>query len=285
MADLPELRDHFGQPAGQRPGCGFPVAHRVALFDLATGMLLRVAAGPMRAHDMAKTPDAEADVAPGDVVLGDRGFCSFAHLATLLARGVDAVFRLHQKQLVDFTPGRAHARKGGRPARCVGGAAIALGAVEWGARPGGRLVQAGPETELDERRGIRRVARRDHGEGIALSGEHSGIPSSRDHPGDDPARPAGLPEAGAGGAVPSALAGGAEFPAHEDLHENGYSAVPDGRRRDEGVDDVYAGLQPDRIGASRVGGSAIGGGGSDWFRRCDPLADGSATRAETWGRS
>ena len=88
MADLPELRNHFGQPAGQRPGCGFPVAHWVALFDLATGMLLRVAAGPMRAHDMAKTPDAEADLAKGDVVLGDRGFCSFAHIATLLARGV-----------------------------------------------------------------------------------------------------------------------------------------------------------------------------------------------------
>lgn len=120
MADLPELRDHFGQPAGQRPGCGFPVAHWVALFDLATGMLLRVAAGPMRAHDMSKTPDAEADVAPGDVVLGDRGFCSFAHLATLLARGVDAVFRLHQKQLVDFTPGRAHARKGDRPVDSLG---------------------------------------------------------------------------------------------------------------------------------------------------------------------
>jgi len=120
MADLPELRGHFGQPAGQRRGCGFPVAHWVALFDLATGMLLRVAAGPMRSHDMAKTPDAEADVTPGDVVLGDRGFCSFAHIATLLARGVDAVFRLHQKQIVDFTPGRVHAKKGGRPLDALG---------------------------------------------------------------------------------------------------------------------------------------------------------------------
>jgi len=120
MSDVPELQNHFGQPAGQRPGCGFPVAHWVALFDLATGMLLRVAAGPMRSHDMAKTPDAEADVASGDVVLGDRGLCSYAHIATLLARGVDAVFRLHQKQLVDFTPGRAHARKGDRPVDPLG---------------------------------------------------------------------------------------------------------------------------------------------------------------------
>jgi len=120
MADLPELQNHFGQPSGQRPGCGFPVAHWVALFDLATGMLLRVAAGPMRAHDMAKTPEAEADLAPGDVALGDRGFCSYAHIARLLARGIDSVFRLHQKQLVDFTPGRAHARKGGRALDSLG---------------------------------------------------------------------------------------------------------------------------------------------------------------------
>jgi len=115
MSDVPELRGHFGQPAGQRPGCGFPVAHWVALFDLATGMLSRVAAGPMRSHDMATTPEAEADLAPGDVALGDRGFCSYAHIANLLARGIDAVFRLHQKQIVDFTPGRARAKKGDRP--------------------------------------------------------------------------------------------------------------------------------------------------------------------------
>ena len=30
----------------------------------------------------------------------------------LICKGVHAVFRLHQKQIVDFTPGRAHARPG-----------------------------------------------------------------------------------------------------------------------------------------------------------------------------
>ena len=48
----------------------------------------------------------------GDVLVADRGFCSFAHLALLIGRGIHAVFRLHQKQIVDFTPGRAHARPG-----------------------------------------------------------------------------------------------------------------------------------------------------------------------------
>ena len=106
MADVPALRDRFGQPTGQRPGCGFPVAKWVALFDLATGMLLRVSVGPMRTHDLSKTPEVESDVQPGDVILGDRGFCSYAHIAMLVQCGVHAVFRMNQKQLVDFTPGR-----------------------------------------------------------------------------------------------------------------------------------------------------------------------------------
>jgi len=105
-ADVPELQNHFGQPSGQRPGCGFPTAHLVALIDLATGMLLRVAVGPLRAHDMSQTGRLATEYEPGDVVLGDRGFCSYGHISMLLARGCHAVFRMHQKQLVDFTPGR-----------------------------------------------------------------------------------------------------------------------------------------------------------------------------------
>jgi hypothetical protein len=30
---------------------------------------------------------------PGDIALGDRAFCSFASMATLLLRSVDSVFR------------------------------------------------------------------------------------------------------------------------------------------------------------------------------------------------
>uniref|UniRef100_UPI0013ECC8CB transposase n=1 Tax=Paludisphaera soli TaxID=2712865 RepID=UPI0013ECC8CB len=45
---------------------------------------------------------------PGDVLVGDRGFCSFLHLALLAARGAHAVFRVHARQIVDFTPHRPH---------------------------------------------------------------------------------------------------------------------------------------------------------------------------------
>jgi Transposase DDE domain len=112
MPDEPELQHHFGQPGCQRKGCGFPVAKWLALFDLSTGMLLRSATAPLRSHEMSQSAAISRDLEPGDVVLGDRGFCSYAHLALLTGRGLHGVFRIHQKQIVDFTPGRPGSRRG-----------------------------------------------------------------------------------------------------------------------------------------------------------------------------
>jgi hypothetical protein len=108
MPDTPALQAHFGQPGNQAKGCGFPVAHLLALFHAGTGLLLEVAAAPLRSHDMAGVGGLLSLLTAGDVLVADRGFCSFAHLALLMSQGVHAVFRLHQKQIVDFTPGRAH---------------------------------------------------------------------------------------------------------------------------------------------------------------------------------
>ncbi|HMB03571.1 MAG TPA: IS4 family transposase [Isosphaeraceae bacterium] len=111
MPDTPELQAQFGQPGGQRPGCGFPVAKWLALFDVATGMLLRSATAPLRTHDMARSSGISEGLEAGDVVLGDRGLCSYAHLALLIRRGLHGVFRVPQKQIVDFTPGRPRATR------------------------------------------------------------------------------------------------------------------------------------------------------------------------------
>lgn len=114
MPDEPELQRCFGQPGNQRPGCGFPVAKWLALFDLTTGMLLRSAAAPLRSHEMSRVAAISRELEPGDLVLGDRGFCSYAHLALLVGRGLHGVFRIHQKQIVDFTPGRPGKRSGSK---------------------------------------------------------------------------------------------------------------------------------------------------------------------------
>jgi Transposase DDE domain len=114
MPDTPALQAHFGQPGNQKKGCGFPVAHILALFHAGTGLLLEVAAAPMRSHDLSGILGILPLLAKGDVLVADRGFCSFAHLALLMSRGVHGVFRLHQKQIADFTPGRPHAAPGRR---------------------------------------------------------------------------------------------------------------------------------------------------------------------------
>jgi Transposase DDE domain len=111
MPDTPELQKHFGQPGGQKPGCGFPVMHLSALFHAATGFLLNVVAAPLSTHDMSRVGQLHPDMQAGDILVGDRGFCSFAHLALLAARGIFGVFRVHQKQIVDFRPHRRTASK------------------------------------------------------------------------------------------------------------------------------------------------------------------------------
>ena len=108
MPDTPELQEAFGQPGQQASGCGFPVAHLLTLFHAGTGMLLRVLTAPMRTHDLAQASQLHGEVAAGDVLLADRGFCSYAHMALLLQAGLHGVFRLHQKQIVDFGRGRMH---------------------------------------------------------------------------------------------------------------------------------------------------------------------------------
>jgi len=108
MSDTGALQAHFGQPGGQREGCGFPVAHLLALFHAGTGMLLEVLAAPLRVHDMSRVAHVHPALRGGDVLVADRGFCSYVHLALLFERGVQAVIRIHQKQIVDFTPGRPH---------------------------------------------------------------------------------------------------------------------------------------------------------------------------------
>jgi multisubunit Na+/H+ antiporter MnhG subunit len=108
MPDTPELQAAFGQPGQQEPGCGFPVAHLLTLFHAGTGLLLRVVTAPLRTHDMAQASVLHRELEPGDIVLADRGFCSYAHLALLLQAGAQAVFRLHQRQIVSFRIGRMH---------------------------------------------------------------------------------------------------------------------------------------------------------------------------------
>jgi hypothetical protein len=108
MPDTPQLRAHFGQPGQQQPGCGFPVAHWLVMVHAATGMITKMLTAPLRTHDMSGVSELHPELRAEDLLVADRGFCSYAHLALLLQRGVHGLLRIHQRTIVNFTPGRGH---------------------------------------------------------------------------------------------------------------------------------------------------------------------------------
>jgi DDE family transposase len=109
--DTPGSQEAFGQPANQKPGCGFPVPRILGLFDALSGMVLEMLCLPLCSHEMSSVWRLHPMLGPGDLLVGDRGFCSYAHLAMLHLRGVLGLFRMHQRIIVDFHPGRRHARE------------------------------------------------------------------------------------------------------------------------------------------------------------------------------
>jgi len=104
MPETNELQAHFGQPGEQRVGCGFPTAHWLVMLHVGTGMITKMLTGPLRTHDMSGVADLHPELRAGDVLVADRGFYSYAHLALLWQRGVHGLLRLHQRTIVDFTP-------------------------------------------------------------------------------------------------------------------------------------------------------------------------------------
>ena len=97
MPDTPVLQAAFGQPTNQAPGCGIPVARVLALFHAGTGLLLKLLTAPLRSHEVAQAALTHGELQSGDVLVGDRAFGTFAHMAVLIRRGLHGVFRNHQK--------------------------------------------------------------------------------------------------------------------------------------------------------------------------------------------
>jgi hypothetical protein len=98
MSDTPALRGRFGLPkaGGVKVGVSYPAAKFMAMLDLGTGCFIRLIPGLFYRHDARGVVRLHRHLRAGDLLLGDRAFCSFVHLAFLSTRGVKACFRLHQ---------------------------------------------------------------------------------------------------------------------------------------------------------------------------------------------
>jgi len=101
MPDTGANQAAWPQTRSQEPGLGFPILRLVGLFCLSSGALLHTARGTLREHETTLFRTLWKHLAAGEVLLADRGFCSFFALSSLLAGGVDSVLRLRATRKKD----------------------------------------------------------------------------------------------------------------------------------------------------------------------------------------
>jgi|SoiMethySBSTD1v2_1073268.scaffolds.fasta_scaffold384953_2 Transposase DDE domain len=98
MPDTPANQKEYPQPNSQKPGVGFPLLRLVVIFSLAVGTVLEAAFAPYRGKgtgELSLFRTLSQQLQPGDVLLGDRIFCTYWEVTATVARGADAVLRLH----------------------------------------------------------------------------------------------------------------------------------------------------------------------------------------------
>ena len=109
MPDTAENQAAYPQQKGQRPGQGFPIARVCAVLSLATGCVTALALSRYQGKQTGETAllrQLFETLNPGDVLVGDRYYCSFMMMALLLTRRVDVCARMHQRRHVDFRRGK-----------------------------------------------------------------------------------------------------------------------------------------------------------------------------------
>ena len=111
--DTPDLQKKFPQHTSQKKGCGFPTPKIIGLFDAFSGLITQVMFFSLYVHDLRGTVQLHPHLKKGDLLVGDRAFCSYGHFARLNARGVHGLFHAHASLIVSFRRNRK-ARKPGQ---------------------------------------------------------------------------------------------------------------------------------------------------------------------------
>jgi len=105
MDDTEDNQKEYPQPQSQEEGCGFPMANIVVLFCLKTGAVLEAIIGSLSIGELNLFRRLYDYLQPGDIVLADRLYSSYADMCLLKARTLDGVFRLHARRKTDFQKG------------------------------------------------------------------------------------------------------------------------------------------------------------------------------------
>lgn len=91
MPDTPDNQEHWPQYRTQKPGCGFPAMKLAGCFLLNSSALLSYRTGNKHSSEQELFRKQWSIFIHGDIILGDKAFCSYYDLAELGRRGVDCV--------------------------------------------------------------------------------------------------------------------------------------------------------------------------------------------------
>ncbi len=97
MPDTLANQEVWPQSSTQKVGCGFPMARICACFSLKSGALLSYALGNKKNHELPLFRQQWNTFKRGDIILGDKGFCSYFDIANLKRQGVDSVVTLARR--------------------------------------------------------------------------------------------------------------------------------------------------------------------------------------------
>ncbi len=97
MPDTSANQEVWPQSSSQKLGCGFPMARICACFSLKSGALLSYALGNKKNHELPLFRQQWSTFKRGDILLGDKGFCSYFDAANLKERGIDSVVTLARR--------------------------------------------------------------------------------------------------------------------------------------------------------------------------------------------
>lgn len=99
LPDTARNQEDFPQPSCQKPGCGFPVMQLVGLFDLDTAAVVEMARSPLYVDEAGLfETELMQHLGEGDILLGDRHFCSYFLYAKLSLQGTDTLCRLNHSR-------------------------------------------------------------------------------------------------------------------------------------------------------------------------------------------
>jgi Transposase DDE domain len=105
MPDTLENQEQYPQNPAQKKGIGFPIARMTAIISLSSGAVLDVSIGKYTTSEHELLRGLLSRLTAGDILLGDRYFCSYFLLARLKALNIDAVFKMHANRKIDFRKG------------------------------------------------------------------------------------------------------------------------------------------------------------------------------------